>query len=290
MIILYQCTIFAGLTLLAIVIAIFVFASSILGGASRISAEDRENFLARRRERIEKAKREFHSEQIKRLDNEHFVTELKAKIAELDRDLKNIDRLISKARRKAKALTVRNIVAIPSLFLLISIIASGIAIMTSGILPIIMWALSLALIATSLCLIFKNLNIIESFSSTMDLSTMIKQALEQSGTKMRPIADIGKEIQQEVAAVLRTLPPRDSRIIEMHFGIGFDRMSLEEIASKCGTSAQAIRRIVAVSIRKCRHPSRSRRLKDYLDSIPVTGERSGEQLFIYSIFGGTDSA
>ena len=285
---LYSLTIYADLALLAIVIAIFVFASSILGGASRISAEERENYLTRRKERIEKAKNEFLSEQIKGLDNEQFLTELKAKIIELDMDLKNIDRLISEARKKAKALTVRNIVAIPSIFLLISIISSGIAIVTSGILPIIIWALSLVLIAISLYLVFKNLIIIESFSSIMDLSTVIKQVFEPRNMKLEPIADAGKEIQQEVMAVLRTLPPRDSRIIEMYFGIGFNRMSPKEIAMEFGISQQTLRRVVAVSIRKCRHPSRSRRLRDYFDSIPVTGEKSGEQLFIESIFGGID--
>lgn len=288
MVTLYGYTILADLALLAIVIAIFVFASSILGGASRISAEEQENYLARRRERMEEAKKELLGEQIKGLDSEHFVTELKAKIAELDRDLKKIDRKILQAKNKAKALTVRNMVTIPSLFLLMSIIASGIAIVTSGILPTIMWALSLALIVISLYFIFRNLIIVESFSSVMDLSTVIEQALGRHEIKSKPVTDIGKGIQEEVAAVLRTLPPRESRAIEMYFGIGFDRMSLEEIARKFRASVRTIPEVLARALRMCRHPSRSRRLREYLDSIPVTGDKTGEQLFLEAIFGESE--
>ena len=156
MVILYQSTIFASLTLIAIIIAIFVFASSIHGGASKISAEDEENLFARRREKMEEVKKELVSEQIKDLASEHFVKELKAKIAELDNDLNNIDRSILEARNKGKALTLSNMVTIPSSFLLVSIIASGIAIITSGTLPTVMWILSLALIATSLRFIYRN--------------------------------------------------------------------------------------------------------------------------------------
>lgn len=286
MITLYQCTIFAGLTLLAIVIAIFVFASSILGGASRISYEEEETYLARRKERIEEAMEEFRKQQKKGLDSEHLVTELKAKIAQLDRDLKIINQLILQARKKAKALTAWNIVAIPSLFLLASIIASGIAVVTSGILPTIVWLLSLALIVISLYFIFRNLIIVESFSSVMDLSTVIKQALAIREMKVKPVTDVAKGLQQDVAAVLRTLLPKESRIIEMYFGIGFARMSLEEIAKEFGSSVRTIRLILARSLRKCRHPSRSRRLsREYWESIPVTGDKTGEQLFLEAIFG-----
>lgn len=285
MVTLYEYTILADLALLAIVIAIFVFASSILGGASRISAEEQENLLARRRERIEEAKKELIGEQIKGLESEHFVRELKVKIAELNRDLKNIDRSILEVRNNAKALTVRNTVAIPSLFLLISIIASGIAIVTLGILPTIMWTLSLVLIAISLYFIFRNLVIVESFSSVMDLSTALEQAIERHEMKLKLVVDIEKNLQEEVAAVLNILPPKEARIIQMFCGIGFDQMSLEEIAKEFGVTRETIRRRLARALRISRHPSRSRRFKDYLDSIPVTGELTGEQQFIAMVFG-----
>jgi len=284
MVTLYECTIFASLTLIAIVIAIFVFASSIHGGASKISAEEEENLLARRRERMEEA-REPLSERIKDLSSGRSIQELKAEIVKLDNDLRNIDRSILKARNKAKALTVRNMVALPSSFLLISIVGSGIAVVTSGNFPLIMWSLSLLLIVVSLCFIFKNLVIIEGFSSVMDLSTVIEQALKGHEVKLEPVAVIGKGLQEEVATVLLSLPPKESRIIAMYFGIGFAPMSVEEIAKEFGVTRETIRRRLARALRMSRHPSRSRRLKEYLDSIPVTGERTGEQRFIEGIFG-----
>jgi RNA polymerase sigma factor (sigma-70 family) len=270
------------------VIAIFVFASSIHGGASRLTAEEEANLLARRKERIQEVIRETKdllSKQEKGHNNERVLQEWEAKIAGLTNDLKNIDRAIREAKNKAKALTVGQIVIIPSSLLLASIVASGIAVITSGILPIIMWILSLTLIIISLYFIYKKLVIIESFSSLMDLSTVIKEMFERPETKLKPTVDITRELKEEVAAVLRTLPPEESRIIEMYFGIGFDRMSLEEIAEEFGYSKRTIQTKLAIALRKCRHPSRSRRLRDYLDSIPIVGDKTGEQLFIEGIFG-----
>lgn len=285
MVILYELTIFANLALLAIIIAVFVFASSIHGGASKISAEEEESLLARRRERIEEVK-ESISKEMNGVDGDRFIEQLKAKTTELDNDLKKIDRSILEARNKGKTLTLRNMVAIPSSFLLVSIIASGVATVASGTLPTVMWILSLALIVTSLGFIYRNLRVVERFTSVTDLSTVIQQALEIREMKFKPVTDIGKDMRQEVASVLRTLTPKESRIIEMYFGIGFERMSDEEIAEEFGVKESTIVVTMARALRKCRHPSRSRRLRDYLDSIPVTGEKTGEQLFLEGIFIG----
>ncbi len=284
MVILYELTIFANLALLAIIIAIFVFASSIHGGASKISAEEEESLLARRRERIEEVK-ESISKEMNGVDGDRFIEQLKATVVELNNDLKKIDRAILEARNKGKALTLRNLVAIPSSVLLVSIIASGVAIAASGTLPTVMWILSLALIVFSLGFIYRNLRVVERFTSVTDLSTVIQQALETREMKSKPVMDVGKDMRQEVASVLRTLPPKESRIIEMYFGIGFERMSDEEIAEEFGVKESTIVVTLARALRMSRHPSRSRRLRDYLDNMPVTGEKTGEQLFIEGIFG-----
>lgn len=284
MVILYELTIFANLALLAIIIAIFVFASSIHGGASKISAEEEESLLARRRERIEEVK-ESISKEMNGVDGDRFIEQLKATVVELNNDLKKIDRAILEARNKGKALTLRNLVAIPSSVLLVSIIASGVAIAASGTLPTVMWILSLALIVFSLGFIYRNLRVVERFTSVTDLSTVIQQALETREMKSKPVMDVGKDMRQEVASVLRTLPPKESRIIEMYFGIGFERISDEEIAEEFGVKESTIVVTLARALRMSRHPSRSRRLRDYLDNMPVTGEKTGEQLFIEGIFG-----
>lgn len=189
MITLYSLTIFISLAFIAIVIALFVFASSIYRGALELSTKQEEEALNRRKELISRKRKEL-IEKIGDIDEERFPKELRAELNKLDAELNNIDQSIVKSRNKAKALTVRNIIGVPISLLLISIIASGIAIATSGILPMIMWILSLILIAISLYFIFRNLFIIESFSRIIDLGTLMEQALERHTMKMRPIVDI----------------------------------------------------------------------------------------------------
>ncbi len=282
---LYSLTIYVNLALLAIVIATFVFASSIHGGALKISAEEEENYLARRRQRIEEGK-ESISKEVKSLANDRFIQELKAKIVKLDNDLKRIDRSILEARNKGKALTVMNMVTTPSSFLLISIVASGIAIITSGILPIIMWSLSLILIVIGLYFIYRNLITVEGFSSVIDLSTAIEQALERHEMKLKHVTDISKGIQEDVETTLITLPPQARRIVDMYFGISSNRRSIRQIADEFGlTENSAYGRLVG-ALRMSRHPSRSRNLKKYLDDVPIIGDKTGEQLFIEGIFEG----
>jgi len=100
------------------------------------------------------------------------------------------------------------------------------------------------------------------------------------------VLEVEKGIQEEVAAVLKSLRPEESKIIKAAFGIGCEPMSLEEIANKFGDKEDTIQRTLAIALRKCRHPSRSRVLRKYLYGIPIIGEKTGEQQFIAGIFGG----
>lgn len=189
MITLYQCTIFVSLALLAIVIAIFVFALSFYRGALEFSARQEEDALNRRKELIESRKTEL-AKKMPGIEGSTFSKQLRAELDKFDAELKNIDQSILKSRNKAKALTARNMVIIPSSFLLVSIITSGIAIATSGALPAIMWGLSLALLVTGSYFICRNLCTVEFFSGVIDLGTLMEQALEKHAQKMRPIVDL----------------------------------------------------------------------------------------------------
>ncbi|MFZ5424364.1 MAG: RNA polymerase sigma factor RpoD [Patescibacteria group bacterium] len=65
--------------------------------------------------------------------------------------------------------------------------------------------------------------------------------------------------------VLETLNPRERRVLELRFGLKDGRSrTLEEVGKEFGVTRERIRQIEAKALRKLRHPSRSKRLKDYL--------------------------
>ena len=66
--------------------------------------------------------------------------------------------------------------------------------------------------------------------------------------------------------VLQTLSPREQRVLELRFGLkdGKSR-TLEEVGKEFGVTRERIRQIEAKALKKLRHPSRSRKLKDYLE-------------------------
>ena len=66
--------------------------------------------------------------------------------------------------------------------------------------------------------------------------------------------------------VLSTLTDREQRVLRLRFGLddGHDR-TLEEVGKEFNVTRERIRQIEAKALRKLRHPSRSRRLKDYLE-------------------------
>lgn len=66
--------------------------------------------------------------------------------------------------------------------------------------------------------------------------------------------------------VLDTLTEREKRVLELRFGIEDGRpRTLEEVGKEFGVTRERIRQIEAKALRKLRHPSRSKKLKDYLE-------------------------
>lgn len=189
MITLYQSTIFFSLALLAIVIAIFIFATSMYRGALGLSAKEEERGLEGRKEFLGGMKNKL-TKKLKIAGVEHLSKELRGELDNLDTELNKIDQSILKSRNRPKMLTVRSLVGIPASFLLMSIIMSGIAIATSGILPNIMWGLSLALVVAGLYFIYRNLTHVELFSGIIDLSTLMEQALDKHAMKTKPIVGL----------------------------------------------------------------------------------------------------
>jgi len=65
--------------------------------------------------------------------------------------------------------------------------------------------------------------------------------------------------------VLDSLTPRERRVLQLRFGLEDGRSrTLEEVGRDFNVTRERIRQIEAKALRKLRHPSRSRKLKDYL--------------------------
>ena len=70
---------------------------------------------------------------------------------------------------------------------------------------------------------------------------------------------------EQIEAVLSTIRPRERRIIQLRFGLVDGRSrTLEVVGQEFNVTRERIRQIEAKAIRKLRHPSRSRKLRDYL--------------------------
>ncbi len=73
-------------------------------------------------------------------------------------------------------------------------------------------------------------------------------------------------LKEQLDGVLDTLTDREKRVLELRFGIEDGRpRTLEEVGKEFGVTRERIRQIEAKALRKLRHPSRSKKLKDYLD-------------------------
>jgi RNA polymerase primary sigma factor len=73
-------------------------------------------------------------------------------------------------------------------------------------------------------------------------------------------------LKTELDEVLGTLTPRERRALQLRFGlIGGQERTLEEVGKRFGVTRERIRQIEAKALRKLRHPSRSKKLKDYLE-------------------------
>ncbi|MBE6329308.1 MAG: RNA polymerase sigma factor RpoD/SigA [Paludibacteraceae bacterium] len=82
-----------------------------------------------------------------------------------------------------------------------------------------------------------------------------------------PIADkslMSESLSKEIDRALATLTERESEIIKMFFGIGYQEMTLEEIGGKFGLTRERVRQIKEKAIRRLKQNSRSKLLKGYL--------------------------
>lgn len=75
-----------------------------------------------------------------------------------------------------------------------------------------------------------------------------------------------QELRAKCSSVLASLPPREERILRMRFGLdGNDEQTLEAIGQVFGVTRERIRQLEAKSLRRLKHPSRSRQLRSFLE-------------------------
>jgi RNA polymerase primary sigma factor len=73
-------------------------------------------------------------------------------------------------------------------------------------------------------------------------------------------------LKEQLLGVLDTLTPREEKVLRLRFGLDDGRArTLEEVGKEFNVTRERIRQIEAKALRKLRHPSRSKKLKDYLD-------------------------
>jgi len=79
-------------------------------------------------------------------------------------------------------------------------------------------------------------------------------------------AVINLNLKEQTDSVLKTLTPREEKVIKMRFGVGDgSEHTLEEVGQSFAVTRERIRQIEAKALRKLRHPSRSRKLRAFLE-------------------------
>jgi RNA polymerase primary sigma factor len=94
--------------------------------------------------------------------------------------------------------------------------------------------------------------------------------IEDRGVISPAEAVININLKEQTESVLKTLTPREEKVIKMRFGLDDgSEHTLEEVGQSFAVTRERIRQIEAKALRKLRHPSRSRKLRAFLDATAV---------------------
>ena len=90
--------------------------------------------------------------------------------------------------------------------------------------------------------------------------------IEDQNVLPPPDAASKQLLKEQIDGVLASLTPREERVLQLRFGLEDGRSrTLEEVGKEFNVTRERIRQIEAKALRKLRHPTRSRKLKDYLE-------------------------
>jgi RNA polymerase primary sigma factor len=95
--------------------------------------------------------------------------------------------------------------------------------------------------------------------------TSLGDLIEDQNALSPPEAASRQLLKEQIDEVLQSLTPRERRIMQLRFGLEDGRgRTLEEVGKEFNVTRERIRQIEAKALRKLRHPSRSRKLRDYV--------------------------
>jgi RNA polymerase primary sigma factor len=91
--------------------------------------------------------------------------------------------------------------------------------------------------------------------------------IEDKSAVMPVDAAIQSNLKSATTKILSTLTGREEKVLRMRFGIGLQTdHTLEEVGQQFAVTRERIRQIEAKALRKLKHPSRSRKLRSFLDN------------------------
>ena len=100
-----------------------------------------------------------------------------------------------------------------------------------------------------------------------DGDSFLGDMLEDSNAVQPMDAAIDSNLRETTTRVLSSLTPREERVLRMRFGIGMNTdHTLEEVGQQFSVTRERIRQIEAKALRKLKHPSRSRKLRSFLEN------------------------
>jgi len=100
-----------------------------------------------------------------------------------------------------------------------------------------------------------------------DDDSFLGDFIEDKNTPIPGDAAVNSNLRETTTRVLSSLTPREERVLRMRFGIGVNSdHTLEEVGQQFSVTRERIRQIEAKALRKLKHPSRSRKLKSFLDN------------------------
>jgi RNA polymerase primary sigma factor len=100
-----------------------------------------------------------------------------------------------------------------------------------------------------------------------DEDSTLSDFIEDKKFMLPSDAAVSLNLAEQTRKVLATLTPREEKVLRMRFGIGEKAdHTLEEVGQDFAVTRERIRQIEAKALRKLRHPTRSRKLKSFIES------------------------